>query len=131
VHPVFRSPFCFISSLFIAMLAPPMILSNQLIYSINTPLSIYLICSLWVPSLWTIYLVRHSSAVRRLSLFLIEPWDVRGLYIWKTADLTLQLLVGTFPCFLAIGFYFQVSDRATTFWQAATPAFTLIAFCPF
>jgi hypothetical protein len=49
VHPVFRSPFCFISSLSIAMLAPPMILSNQLIYSINTPLAIYFICSLCVP----------------------------------------------------------------------------------
>ena len=48
VHPVFWSPFCFISFLFIAMLAPPMILNNQLIYSINTPLAIYLICSLWV-----------------------------------------------------------------------------------
>jgi hypothetical protein len=49
VHPVFRSPFCFISSLFIAMLVPPMILNNQLIYSINTPLAIYLLCSLRVP----------------------------------------------------------------------------------
>ena len=49
--------------------------------------------------------VRDSSAVRRL-FFLLEPWDVRELYIRKTADLPLQLLVGTFPRFVAIGFYF-------------------------
>ena len=35
-------------------------------------------------------------------LFLLEPWDVRELYIRKTADLPLQLLVGTFPRFVAI-----------------------------
>jgi hypothetical protein len=39
-------------------------------------------------------------------LQLDEPWDVRELYIRKTADLSLQLLVGTFPCFVAIRFYF-------------------------
>ena len=37
---------------------------------------------------------------------LMQPWDVRELYIRKTADLPLQLLVGTFPRFVAIGFYF-------------------------
>jgi hypothetical protein len=37
---------------------------------------------------------------------LLEPWDVRELYIRKTADLPLQLLVDTFPRFVAIGFYF-------------------------
>jgi hypothetical protein len=40
---------------------------------------------------------------------LLEPWDVRELYIRKTADLPLQLLVGTFPHFVAIGFYFLSS----------------------
>ena len=37
---------------------------------------------------------------------LLEPWDVGELYIRKTADLPLRLLVGTFPRFVAIGFYF-------------------------
>ena len=36
---------------------------------------------------------------------LLEPWDVRALYVRKTADLPLQLLVGTFARFVAIGFY--------------------------
>ena len=49
--------------------------------------------------------VRDSSAVRRL-FFMLEPWDVREFYLRKTADLPLQLLVGTFPRFVAIGFYF-------------------------
>ena len=35
---------------------------------------------------------------------LLEPLDVRELYIRKTADVPLQLWVGTFPRFLAIGF---------------------------
>jgi hypothetical protein len=50
-------------------------------------------------------LVQDSSAIR-LVFFLLEPWDVRELYIWKTADLPLQLLVGTFPRFVDIRFYF-------------------------
>jgi hypothetical protein len=37
---------------------------------------------------------------------LLEPWDVRALSIRKTADLPLQLWIGTFPRFVAIGFYF-------------------------
>jgi hypothetical protein len=37
---------------------------------------------------------------------LLEPWDVRALSIRKTADLPLQLWVGIFPRFVAIGFYF-------------------------
>jgi hypothetical protein len=44
--------------------------------------------------------------VRRHYIFLLEPWDVRELYIRKTADLLLQLWVSTFPRFVAIGFYF-------------------------
>jgi hypothetical protein len=36
----------------------------------------------------------------------LEPWNVRALSIRKTADLPLQLRVGTFPRFVAIGFYF-------------------------
>jgi hypothetical protein len=37
---------------------------------------------------------------------LLEPWDVRALSIRKTADLLLQLWVGTFPHFVAIDVYF-------------------------
>ena len=37
---------------------------------------------------------------------LLEQWDVRALSIRKTADLPLQLWAGTFPCFVAIRFYF-------------------------
>jgi hypothetical protein len=51
-------------------------------------------------------LVRDSSVVRRHYIFLLEPSDVRELYIRKTADLLLQLWVSTFPRFVAIGFYF-------------------------
>jgi hypothetical protein len=51
-------------------------------------------------------IVRDSSVVRRHYIFLLEPWDVRELYIRKTADLLLQLWVSTFPRFVAIGFYF-------------------------
>ena len=50
-------------------------------------------------------LVQDSSVVRQHYIFLLEPSDVRALYIRKTADLPLQLLVGTFPRFVAIGFY--------------------------
>ena len=53
-----------------------------------------------------VLLVWDSSAVRQLFVCLLEPWDVRELYIRKTADLPLQLLVSTFPRFVAIGFYF-------------------------
>jgi hypothetical protein len=35
---------------------------------------------------------------------------VRELYIRKTADLLLQLLVGTFPHFVAIGFLFSIRN---------------------
>jgi hypothetical protein len=52
------------------------------------------------------FVVRDSSAVRRLFLLLLELWDIRELYMRKTVDLPLQLLVGTFPRFVAIGFYF-------------------------
>ena len=37
---------------------------------------------------------------------LLEPCDVRAIPIRKTADLPLQLRFGTFPRFVAIGFYF-------------------------
>jgi hypothetical protein len=37
---------------------------------------------------------------------MLEPWDVKELYIRTTADLPLQLWIGTFPRFVAIGFYF-------------------------
>ena len=39
-------------------------------------------------------------------LDMLESWDVRELYIRKTADLPLQLCLDTFPRFVAIGFYF-------------------------
>ena len=53
-------------------------------------------------------LVRDSSVVRRhyIFLLLLEPSDVRAQYIRKTVDLPHQLWVGTFPRFVAIGFYF-------------------------
>ena len=51
-------------------------------------------------------LVRDSSAVRRLFARLAGAWDVRALSIRKTADLLPQLLVDTYPRFVAIGFYF-------------------------
>jgi hypothetical protein len=38
-------------------------------------------------------------------IMLLLPFNVRGWYIWKTADLLLQLWVSTFPRFMAIGFY--------------------------
>ena len=69
----------------------------------------FVITLIWSSTKWTSSssheLVRDSSAVRRL-FFLLEPWDVRELYIRKTADLPLQLLAGTFPRFVAIGFDF-------------------------
>ena len=37
---------------------------------------------------------------------LLEPWDARALSIRKTADLLLQLRVGTFLRFVAIRIYF-------------------------
>ena len=43
---------------------------------------------------------------RPTAFFLLEPWDVGELYIRKAADLPLQLLVGRFPRFVAIGLYF-------------------------
>jgi hypothetical protein len=49
-------------------------------------------------------LVRDSSAGFFLNL--LEPWEVRELYIRKTADLPLKLCVDTFPRFVAIEFYF-------------------------
>jgi hypothetical protein len=51
------------------------------------------------------WVVRDSSVVRRHYIFLLEPSDVRAQYIRKTADLPHQLWVGTFPRFVAIGFY--------------------------
>ena len=49
-------------------------------------------------------IVRYSSVVRWHYIFLLEPSDVRALYIRKTADLPLQLLVGTFPRFVLLDF---------------------------
>jgi hypothetical protein len=52
-------------------------------------------------------IVRYGSPKFLCFLFdLLEPWDVRALSIRKTADLPLQLWVGTFPHFVAIRFYF-------------------------
>ena len=59
-----------------------------------------------------IVIIRKLYSLRflcRLTAFfsdLLEPWDVRELYIRKTPDLPLQLYVDTFPRFVAIGFYF-------------------------
>ena len=51
------------------------------------------------------HVVRDSSVVRRHYILLLEPSDVRAQYIRITADLPHQLWVGTFPRFVAIGFY--------------------------
>ena len=64
---------------------------------------------------------------------LLEPWDVRELYIRKTADLPLQLWVGTFPRFVAIRFYFQNIDISlpfTAYIRQNNPKFTL-SWAPF
>jgi hypothetical protein len=52
------------------------------------------------------YKVRNSKKTKLSNKKQKEPWDVRELCIRKTADLPLQLLVGTFPRFEAIRFYF-------------------------
>jgi hypothetical protein len=51
-------------------------------------------------------LVRDSSAVRRLFAQLAGAVGRQSALHKKTADLPLQLWVGTFPRFVAIGFYF-------------------------
>jgi hypothetical protein len=51
-------------------------------------------------------LVENLLLVYGFLFDLLEPWDVTALSIRKTADLPLQLWVGTFPRFVAIGFYF-------------------------
>ena len=53
-----------------------------------------------------LYIVRDSSAVRRLLWTCCSVGRLRELYIRKTADLSLQLLVGTFSRFVAYRFYF-------------------------
>ena len=53
----------------------------------------------------SVELVRDSSVVRRHYILLLEPSDIRAQYIRKTADLPHHLWVGTFPRFVAIGFY--------------------------
>ena len=51
-------------------------------------------------------LVRDSSAIRRLFVELAGAVRRQRALHKKTADLPLQLLFGTFPSFVAIGFYF-------------------------
>jgi hypothetical protein len=77
---------------------------------------------------WKVVLqiVRDSSAVRHLFFFL-EPWDVRELYIRKTADFPLQHLVGTFPHFVAIGFYFLSETLIHNIYKSLHQSF----FCSF
>ena len=41
---------------------------------------------------------------------LLEPWDARELYLRKTADLPMQLCLGTFPRFVVIGFLFSIRN---------------------
>ena len=56
----------------------------------------------------------HSRLLMKLQLsgvsghlhVLLESWDIRELYIRKTADLPMQLCLGTFPRFVDIRFYF-------------------------
>jgi hypothetical protein len=81
----------------------------------STHINLCLYCSTsisikyWLPStswrltleIWVLIKISFHSP-----RFLLEPWEVRELYIRKTADLPLQLLVGTFLRFVAIRFYF-------------------------
>ena len=81
----------------------------------STHINLCLYCSTsisfkyWLPStswrltleIWVLIKISFHSP-----RFLLEPWDVRELYIRKTADLPLQLLVGTFLRFVAINFIF-------------------------
>ena len=75
-------------------------------------------------SLWTYLTMASPRFLCRLTAFmdLLLPWDVRELYIRKTADLLLQLLVGTFPRFVAIRFYFL--SEPTIYWIYLTMAWT-------
>jgi len=57
---------------------------------------------------------------------LLEPWDVRALSIRKTADLLLQLWVGTFPCFVAMSFYFLSETLYKSLHQSFFYSFTTI-----
>ena len=54
---------------------------------------------------------------------LLEPWGVGELCIRRAADLLLQLWVGTFPCFVAVGFYFL---SETNMWVASPIIFLFI-----
>ena len=51
---------------------------------------------------------------------LLEPWDVRALSIRKIADLPLQLWVGTFPRFVAIGILFSIRNHQSFFYSFTT-----------
>ena len=53
-------------------------------------------------------LVRDTSPFDDFLFDSLEPWDVRAFSIRKTADLPLQLWVGTFPRFVAIRFLFSI-----------------------
>ena len=77
--------------------------------------------SLWDSEVHVI-LVQDSSGVRRLFSNLLEPWDVRELYIRKTADLSLQLCVDTFPRFVAIRFYFLSKTLHQSFFYSFIPS---------
>jgi hypothetical protein len=88
----------FATSHFVIELLPFDYLSNQKQQKNEFPTPFVLFPS-------ALILVRDSSAVRQF-FFLLELWDIRERYIRKTADLPLQLLVGTFPRFVAIKFFF-------------------------
>ena len=62
----------------------------------NTLLCPYLILIYYIFPTSPCRLVRYFSAVRRLFFDLLESWDVRELYIRKTADLPLQRHISTF-----------------------------------
>jgi hypothetical protein len=65
------------------------------------------------------WIVRDSSVVRLHYISLLEPSNVRAQYIRKTADLPHQLWVGTFPRFVAIGFYLKISFYHNVFFGLA------------
>ena len=73
------------------------------------------------------YAVRDSSVLRRLFVRLAGAVGRQSaLHIRKTADLPLQLGVGTFPRFVAIGFYFYLKPLYKSLHQSFCYSFITI-----
>ena len=106
-------------SLHIILFAPTRVCSSSLKLHDWWKSSKYQFYSLWI------YLTMASPRfLCRLTAFmdLLLSWNVRELCIRKTADLLLQLLVGTFPRFVAIRFYFL--SEPMIYWIYPTMAWT-------